>query len=62
MKDVDYAYDLALLTNIHDQTESLLHSLEQATGSINLYMDANKTDFMCFKQRAISTLNGKLWN
>ena len=48
MTDADYAGDLALFTNIPIQAESWLHSLEQATGSISLYVNANKTEFMFF--------------
>ena len=57
----NYADDLALLTNISAQAESLLHSLEQAAGGIGLFVKANKTEFMCFKQKkTITTLIGKL--
>ena len=35
----------------------LRHRLEQVAGGINLFVKANKTEFMYFK--AISTLNGK---
>ena len=36
-----------------------LHSLEQAAGDIGLYMNADKTECMCFNQRSdISTLKG----
>ena len=37
--------DLVFLPN----TESLLHSLEQAAGDIGLYVNANKTEFMYLK-------------
>ena len=58
--DSDYADDLKLLINTPALAESLLHSLELATGGIGLYMNATKTDFICFKQvGAISTLRGK---
>ena len=30
---------------------TLLHSLEQAAGDIGLYMNANKTELMSFKQK-----------
>ena len=60
MIDADY-------TNGHDipayppaLVESELDSLEKTTGGIGLYVNANKTEFMCLKQKgAISTLNGK---
>ena len=38
--------------------ESLQHSLEQATGGIGLHVNADKTEYMCFNQRDISTLRG----
>ena len=41
--DADYANDIVLLANSPAQTESLLHSLEQATGGIGLYVNIDKT-------------------
>ena len=36
-----------------------LHSLERATAGIGLYVNAHKTEYMCFHERGdISTLNG----
>ena len=56
----DYADDLALLTNSPAQAESLLYSLEQTAGDIGLYVNANRTEFMGFKQKVtIFTLSGK---
>ena len=49
MTDIYYADNLVLLANIHAQTESLLHNLEQEEGGIGVYVNANKTEFMCFK-------------
>ena len=43
MTDTDNADDLALLTNTSAQAKSLLHSLEQATGGIDFYVNANKS-------------------
>ena len=45
--DADYIVDLVLLTNTPANSESLLHSLEQAARSI--CMNANKTEFIYFK-------------
>ena len=57
--DADYADDITLLANTPTQAESLLQSLEQAAGSIGLYVNTNKTLFMCFHQkRDIFTQNG----
>ena len=49
MADADYADDLALLANTLTQAQSLLYSLQQAVGCINIYVNANKTEFICFK-------------
>ena len=60
MTNTDYADDLALLTNTVAKAECFLHTLEQAVGGIGLYMNANKPEFMRFKQKeAISTLSVK---
>ena len=56
--DADYVDDLALLANTPTQEESLLHNLDQTAGRIGLHGKANKTEYICFKQGAISTLNG----
>ena len=57
--DTDHANDKALLANTPTQTQSLLHSLEQAAGGIGLHVNADKTEYMCFNQKGnISTLNG----
>ena len=57
--DVDYADDIALLANTPNQTETLLHSLEQAAAGIGLHMNANKTEYRCYNKTGdISTLDG----
>ena len=57
--DADYADDLALLANTTDQAETLLHSLERATADIGLYVNAHKTEYMCYNQAGnITTLDG----
>ena len=39
--------------------ETLLHSLERAGASIGLYVNAHKTEYMCYNQTGdISTLKG----
>ena len=54
-----YADDIAMLANTPNQTETLLHSLEQAAAGIGLHVNAHKTEYMCFNQTgAISTLDG----
>ena len=57
--DADYADDIALLANTPIQAESQQHSLKRATSSIDLHLNADKTEYMCFNQTGdISTLNG----
>ena len=48
--DADYADDITILANTPNQTETLVHSLERATASIGLHVNANKTEYMCFNQ------------
>ena len=48
--DADYADDIAILANIPDQAETLLHSLERAAAGIGLYVNAHKTEYMCYNQ------------
>ena len=58
--DADYADDIAILTNTPDQAETLLHSLERAAAGIGLYVNAHKTEYMCYNQTGdISTLEKK---
>ena len=53
------ANDVAHLANTPAQAVTLLHSLERATASISLHVNAHKTECMRFNQRGnISTLNG----
>ena len=57
--DADYADDIAILANTPDQAETLLHSLERTAASLGLYVDAHKTEYMCYNQTGdISTLEG----
>ena len=51
MTNADYADNLALLTNTSTQPRSLLRSLEQAVGSIELHFNVYKTEYTCFKQK-----------
>ena len=56
----DNADDIGLLINTPAQAESSMHSLEQSTKSTGRYMNANITEYMCFKQKgAISALIDK---
>ena len=50
---------IAFLANTPTQAKSLLHSLERVARGIALYINADKTEYMCFNQRGdISTLSG----
>ena len=58
MKDADDGDEPALFV---PKQNSLLHSLEQKEGGIDLYVDANRIEFTCFEQKeAISTVSDKL--
>ena len=48
--EADYADDIAHLANTPAQSETLLHSLEQAAAGIDLPVNAHKTEYMCFNQ------------
>ena len=57
--DADYANNIAILANAPAPAETLLHSLEWAAAGIGLYVNACKTEYMCFNQTSdISTLKG----
>ena len=57
--DADYADDIAILANIPNQAETLLHSLERAAAGVGLYVNAHKTEYMCYNQTGdITTLDG----
>ena len=57
--DADYADDIAILANTPNQAETLLHNLERAAAGIGPYVNAHKTEYMCYNQTGdISILNG----
>ena len=59
LTDTDYADDIAILANTPDGAETLLHSLEQAAAGVGLYVNAHKTEYMCYNQKGdISALDG----
>ena len=49
--DADYMDDIALLANTPTQVESLLHNLERAAAGLGRYVNADKTEYICFNQR-----------
>ena len=49
---------IAILANTPNQAETLLHSLERAATGIGPYVNAHKTEYMCYNQMGdISTLD-----
>ena len=57
--NADYADDIAILANTLNQAETLPHSLERASAGIGLYVNAHKTEYMCYNQTGdITTLDG----
>ena len=50
------ADEIAILGNTPDQAETLLHSLERAAAGIGLYVNAHKTEYMCYNQTGSSPL------
>ena len=48
--DVNYAEDLALLTDTIDEATELLHILETAASEIGLYINTGKTEFIAYNQ------------
>ena len=55
--DTDYADDIVLFALTPTQAKSPQQSLEQEAECIGLHVNADKTDYMCFNQGDISTLN-----
>ena len=56
--NADYADDIAILANTPNQTETKQHSLERAAAGIDLYVNAHKTEYICYDQMGdISTLD-----
>ena len=53
LTDVDYADDLAIISDYLTDGTILLHQLEQASSEIGLYIDAKKTEFICYNQHQV---------
>ena len=57
--DADYADYLALMADTIADAQTLLHSLEIASGDIGLYVNAKKTEYMSYNQiGTMHTLSG----
>ena len=50
--DTDYADDLAVLADTLKDATTLLHNIEKAAKQIGLYLNADKTEFICENQDA----------
>lgn len=60
--DADYADDSAVLAYVLKDATFLLHSIERTAKEMRLYLDADKTEFLCFNQDAsegMKSLNGE---
>ena len=60
--DIDYTDNIALLPNTPSQAKCMLHSLEQTEVSIGLYVNADKTEYICLNQRGniVTLISGPL--
>ena len=57
--DADYADDLALFSDKIDDAERLFHAVEEAAARIGLYVNAKKTEYVCYMQNGeIKDLKG----
>ena len=54
--DADYADDLAIISDYLSDSSALLHKLEEAASEIGLYVNAKKTEFICYNQQHTSTI------
>ena len=50
---------LALLANTPVQAKPLLHNLKQAARGIRLYLNSDKTEFICFNQDGATSNPGR---
>ena len=59
--DIDYADDIAVLSDSVDKAEKLLHNVEMAAKLIGLHIDEKKTQYMTFNQNPskLTTINKK---
>ena len=61
LTDLDFADDIALLSNTSAQAQELLRKVEHAASCVGLHMNAKKTQFMTFNQPgrvSIQTMDG----
>ena len=63
LTDADHSDDIAILSDHLGDATSLLHSIEKLAKEIGLYVNAEKTEFMCLNQEAsagsMSSLGGE---
>ena len=60
--DADYVDDIALLANTPTQAEFLIICLEQAACEIDLHVNSDKTEYMCFNQTTLNSDSLKQWD
>ena len=62
IRDIDYADDIALLSDSVDKAEKLLHNVEIAAKLIDLHINKKKTQYMTFSQNPskLTTINKKM--
>ena len=61
ISEADHADDIAVLTDYLKDAAKVLHNIEQLTQVIGLYVNSEKTEYMCLNQDAsagIKSLNG----
>ena len=59
--DVDYADDLALLSDTIGEATAILHLVETAASKIGLYINSGKTEFITYNQNgAINSKGGHI--
>ena len=54
--DLDFADDIALVTEELEQAQDFLHRVQENPGKIGLHLNSNKTEFMNFNQAQDSVL------
>ena len=59
LSDLDFADDLALISENIKHAEELLHSVEIAANQVGLFCNEGKTEFLCTSDsaRALRSLN-----
>ena len=59
LTDLDFADDIALVSETTDQAQKMLQNVEKATSKVGLYLNAAKTEVMLFNQTTDSNLTSR---